>query len=200
MQTRIDAGGKTTFVHVANKPLSSDGLDSVANIAIAFEPSYQTLTLHAINLVRAGKVIDKLRSARIDVLQRETELEYRIYDGRKTVNVDLDDVRVGDLVEYSYSVSGLNPVFQNKVAGEAALQFHVPVDRIFVRLLAPTGRPLKFDNRNTKLQPQVSDASDTSGYRDYRWDLASVPGLRVEKDAPPGFDPTASVAWTEFAD
>jgi transglutaminase-like putative cysteine protease len=197
MQTRIDAGGKTTFVHLANKPLSSDGLDSVANIAIAFEPSYQTLTLHAISLVRAGKVIDKLRSARIDVLQRETELEYRIYDGRKTVNVDLDDVRVGDLVEYSYSVSGLNPVFQNKVAGEAALQFHVPVDRIFVRLLAPTGRPVKFDNRNTKLQPQVSDSG---GYRDYRWDLASVPGLRVEKDAPPGFDPKASVAWTEFAD
>lgn len=194
-QTRIDAGGKTTFVHMANKALSSSGIDGAGNIAISFEPSYQSLTLHAINLIRDGVPIDKLGSARIQVLQRETELEYRIYDGRKTVNVDLDDLRVGDIVEYSYSISGHNPVFRNKVSGAAALQYDVPLDRIFVRVLAAPERALRFASKNTRLQPTLRA---TDGYRDYRWNLVSMPGLRSEKDAPAGFDPQASVAWTEF--
>ncbi len=197
MQTRIDATGKTTFVHLASKALASGGVDRAGNIAIAFEPTYQKLTLHTINLVRDGRVIDKLGSARIQVLQRETELEYRIYDGRKTVNVDLDDLRVGDIVEYSYSVSGHNPVFGNKVSGHAALQYNVPLDRIFLRVMTPSNRPLRFENRNTGLQPELVEAG---GYRDYRWNLIGMPGLSAEKDAPEGFDPQASVAWTEFAD
>ena len=196
-QTRIDAVGKTSYVHIANKALASSGVEAAGNITMDFEPTYQSFTLHALRLIRDGVAIDKLGSARIDVLQRETELELRIYDGRKTVNVELDDLRVGDIVEYAYSVSGHNPVFKNKLSGGMRLQFGVPVDRIFARVLAPVGRPLKFENKNTKLAPQMLDAG---GYRDYRWNLAGMPGVRVEKDAPEGFDPRASVEWTEFAD
>jgi transglutaminase-like putative cysteine protease len=120
-----------------------------------------------------------------------------MYDGRKTVNVELDDLRVGDIVEYSYSVSGNNPVFQNKLSGRADLQYGVPVDRIFVRVMAPLERPLRFANKNTRLEPQLTVSG---GMRDYRWNLVSMPGLRVEKDAPAGFDPQASSDWTEFGD
>ncbi|MEJ7806457.1 MAG: DUF3857 domain-containing protein [Telluria sp.] len=141
-QTRIDAGGKTTFVHVANKALSSSGVETAGNITMEFEPTYQRLTLHTLQLVRNGVAMNKLGSARITVLQRERELEYRIYDGRKSVNVELDDLRVGDVVEYAYSVSGSNPVFKNKLSGGARLQYAVPVDRIFTRLLVPVERPL----------------------------------------------------------
>ncbi len=197
MQTRIDAGGKTTYVHIASKAIASSGVEAAGNITMDFEPTYQSFTLHALNLIRDGVTIGKLASARIEVLQREKELEYRIYDGRKTVNVELDDLRVGDIVEYAYSVSGHNPVFRNKLSGRADLQFGVPVDRIFMRVLTPSERPLNFAYKNTRLQPQLIE---TGGYRDYRWNLVSMPGLRTEKDAPPGFDPQASVDWTEFSD
>ena len=196
-QTRIEADGRTTFVHIASKALASSGVEATGNITMDFEPTYQRFTLHALNLIRDGVSISKLGSARIEVLQRETELELRMYDGRKTVNVELDDLRVGDIVEYSYSVKGHNPVFKNKLSGDVRLQFSVPVDHIFARVLAPLERPLQFAAKNTSLRPQLTEAG---GYRDYRWNLLSMPGLRIEKDAPAGFDSQASLEWTEFSE
>ena len=196
-QTRIEARGVTGYHHFASKALDIKGVQDIAAISLSFEPSYQTLTLNAIDVIRDGHRIGKMKSATIRVLHRETELEYQLFDGNKTVNVAIDDVRVGDIVEYAYTQSGLNPVFANRVAGGAYLQWGVPVDRVFARLLVPQGRQIKLSAQNTKVQAALSEAN---GYRDYRWDQDSVAALRVEKDAPAGFDPYASVQWSEFAD
>jgi transglutaminase-like putative cysteine protease len=196
-QTRIEADGITAYRHYVSKALDSKGVQEVAAISLSFDPTYQKLTLIAVDVLRDGHRIAKIGSATIRVLHRETELEYQLFDGNKTVNVAIDDVRVGDIVEYAYSLSGLNPVFNNRVAGGAYLQWGVPVDRVFVRLLVPPGRHISLSARNTKAQAAVTQ---TDGYSDYRWDLDSVRALRVEKDAPPGFDPYASVQWSEFPD
>lgn len=196
-QTRIEAAGKTVYRHFASKALDSKGVSDVAAISLNFDPTYQTLTLNAVDVIRDGRRIGKLGSATIRVLHRETELEYQLFDGNKTVNVAIDDVRIGDIVEYGYSLSGLNPVFANKVAGRAYLQWAVPVDRAFTRLLVPLGRQIKLSTQNTNAQASITEAG---AYRDYRWTWNSVPALRIEKDAPDGFDPYASVQWSEFPD
>lgn len=195
-QTRIEAHGVANYRHYASKALDSKGVQQIAAISLSFDPTYQTLTLNAIDILRDGQRIGKMGSATIRVLKRETELEYQLFDGNKTVSVAIDDVRVGDIVEYAYVISGLNPVFGNRVAGGAYLQWGVPVDRAFTRLLVPQGRQVKLSAQNTKLQAALSEAN---GYRDYRWDLASVAALRPEKDAPAGFDPYPWVQWSEFA-
>lgn len=194
-QTRIERAGMTVFHHIASKALDTRGVERAAGISMSFDPSYQALTLHFIRVIREGNVSERLVGARIRVLQREAELEYRIYDGRKTVNVVLDDVRVGDTVEYAFSTSGLNPVFGNLVAGGTDLQWGVPVARVFARLLVPQGRELALRLHNSKVRGVLSEAG---GYRDYRWAQDSVPGLRTEKNAPPGFYPYAWVQWSEF--
>jgi transglutaminase-like putative cysteine protease len=196
-QTRIEAGGQTGYRHYASKALDSKGVQDVAAISLTFDPTYQKLTLNAVDVIRDGQRIGKLGSATIRVLHRETELEYQLFDGNRTINVAIDDVRIGDIVEYSYSLAGLNPVFNNKVAGGTYLQWGVPVDRVFARLLVPLGRALAMSAQNTRVQAAMTEAN---GYRDYRWTLDSVPALRVEKDAPAGFDPYASVQWSEFPD
>jgi hypothetical protein len=196
-QTRIEAAGQTAYRHYASKALDSKGVQEIAAISLSFDPSYQSLTLNAVDVIRDGQRIGKLASATIRVLHRETELEYQLFDGNRTINVAIDDVRIGDIVEYSYSVAGLNPVFDNKVAGGAYLQWGVPVDRVFARLLVPLERRLNLSAQNTNAAAAITESN---GFRDYRWTLDSVPALRVEKDAPPGFDPYASVQWSEFPD
>lgn len=196
-QTRVDQRGKVTYLHVAKRALDSSGVEKVASISISYDPTYQSLTLHAINVIRDGKLTPRLASAKVHVLQRETELESQIYDGSMTASVMLDDVRIGDIVEYAYSVDGNNPVFQNKVAGKADLEWAVPVEHAFVRLLVPSSRPVWIAPRHSKLKPQLQEAD---GYRDYRWELHNVPELRVDSGAPDWYDPYASVQWTEFRD
>ncbi|MRW90771.1 DUF3857 domain-containing protein [Duganella sp. FT80W] len=197
MQSRVDQRGKITYFHTASKALDGGGVEKAANLSINFDPSYQTLTLHAINVIRDGKVIPKLAGARVQVLQRETELDYLIYDGSKTASVLLDDVRIGDIVEYAFSLDGVNPVFQGKVSNRAEMGWSVPVARSFVRLLMPSNRPVRIASQNSKLAPVLSEAD---GYRDYRWDQRDVAAIRVDNGAPEWYNPYAAVQWTEYQD
>lgn len=197
VQTRVERQGKTTFSHYASKALDSKGVEEAADISITFDPTYQTLTLHSLNVIRDKRVANRLRSATMRVLQRETELEYRIFDGRKTLSVTLDDLRTGDTVEYAYSLSGMNPVFKNTVSGGADLQWSVPVDRVFVRLLAPPERVVVIKAHGKVTNPQERTAD---GMREWAWDLKRVAGQPFEKDAPPEYAPYAFIQWSEFAD
>jgi transglutaminase-like putative cysteine protease len=197
MQTRIDQRGKVTYFHSASRALDGGGVEKMANVSINFDPSYQALTLHAINVIRDGVVIPKLPGARVHVLQRETELDYLVYDGSMTASVLLDDIRIGDMVEYAFSLDGVNSVFQGKISGRAEMEWAVPVEHSFLRLLTPSNRPLRIAARNTRLEPRLTEAG---GYRDYRWEQHNIPALKVDQGAPEWFDPYASVQWTEFAD
>jgi len=195
VQTRIEAQGKSAYYHYANKALDSRGVSGIADISVTFDPTYEKVIIHAINVVRDGTVIDKLGDAKIKVLQRETDLEYRIYDGSKTLSVVLDDLRVGDVVEYAYSRNGLNPVFNNLIAGAAPMQWKVPVGRVFVRLLAPSARPMTVATRNAAPKAELTE---NGAYRDYRWSQHNMPGLSIDEDAPATYNPYAAVYWSEF--
>lgn len=197
LQVRVEARTKIMYHHVAAKAVNEAGVEEIAHVQIGFDPSYETLMLHSINVRRGKRVMPKLKASAVRVLQREKELEYRIYDGGKTANVFLDDVRVGDIVEYAYTVSGANPVFGNLQFGRFDLQWTVPVNRFYGRLLWPAARKLYLSNHNTEIKPRTGKLN---GYREYQWDVTNPPALLVEEDAPGWYDPYASVEWSEFKD
>ncbi|HET7792666.1 MAG TPA: DUF3857 domain-containing protein, partial [Rhizobacter sp.] len=194
---RVDAQGKTQYRHMASKAINQRGVESVAHVEIGFDPSYQTLTLHSIQVRRGERLIPKLGTASVKVLQREKELEYLIFDGSKTANVFLDDVRVGDIVEYAYSLRGSNPVFGNRHFGRVDLQWAAPVHHVYARLLWPQGRPLELLPRNEAVPAAVSDLGS---HREYVWQAKNVTARVLESDTPNWFDPYPSVQWGEFKD
>ena len=196
-QVRIEPGNKQIFRHFATRAINDKGLGEVASISIGFDPAYQSLTLHAINVIRKGRVIPKLATATVRVLQREPELEARIFDGRKTANVFLEDVRVGDIVEYAYSVRGSNPVFGGRHFGGLDMGWRVPVARRFGRLLVPRGSPLKLVHHQTPLRPVERDQEI---YREYVWDVRNLAPVRPDGDTPAWYDPYPWVQWSEFGD
>lgn len=196
-QTRVGVQGQVQYQHLAMRAVNESGVEDVAHISVSFDPTYQALTLHKVQVYRNGKLIPKLRGATIRVLEREKELEYRIFDGRKSVNVFLTDVRVGDVVEYAYSIRGTNPVFGNRFFGRISLQWSVPVRHIVARLVWPQERPLYFNRHETKTEPRVREQG---GYREYRWDVANAPALVVDDNAPSWYDPYPWVQWGEFKD
>lgn len=196
-QVRIEANDQHVFRHFASRAVNDKGLDQIASITIGFDPAYQSLTLHAINVIRKGRVIPKLATATVRVLQREPELEARIFDGRKTANVFLEDVRVGDIVEYAYSVRGSNPVFGGRHFGGLEMGWRVPVARRFGRLLVPNGSPLKLVHHKTSLRPVERDQET---YREYVWDVRNLAPIRADTDTPGWYDPYPWVQWSEYGD
>jgi len=196
-QHRSGASGRENFRRYVTKALTIGGVESIANLHIEFDPAYQELILHHIHVIRGERVISKIENANIRVLQREAELESLIYDGRKSLSIFLDDVRIGDLVDYAYTLSGHNPVFAGKIFGSESLQFNVPVGRIHTRLLLPAISNIKVLAKRTQLKSRISVRD---GYREYRWDQRGVAARRVESGAPAWYNPHPGIFWSEFRD
>lgn len=196
-QTRLEAHDRVVYNHFAMRAVSGDGVEEAAHVKISFDPSYETLTLHSIKVHRGGRVFSRLVPARVELLQREKDLEARIYDGRKTANAMLEDVRIGDVVEYDYTVRGVNPAFRDRGAGGYDLQWRVPLQSMYARLTVPEGRDVRLLPRNTALRPEVRHRD---GWVDYVWRADKLPALQEDDDAPGWYDAFPIVQWSEYPD
>lgn len=196
-QILVQGNTRQTYYHSALKIQNESGLENSSNVEIRFDPSYQTLHLHSVQIRRGDKIIPKLEPSAIKVLQREKSLEQLIFNGSKTANFFLEDVRVGDVVEYAYTVRGSNPVFGGRHYSQFDLQWGVPVLQVHARLLTEPGRKPAIRPLNNAPEPVERLVG---GLKEYVWSQKATASLRVRDDAPAWFDPYPSVQWSDFHD
>jgi lipoprotein NlpI len=197
-QVRVEGRSMSEYTRVVRVVNQTAGLPVASQIELEFDPSYQTLTLHRLELLRQGARLNKIDAKRIQLLQREKGLEQSMYDGRATLSVLLDDVRVGDEVDLAYTVSGLNPVFAGKFVHHSWLSSHRgPVAQYQVRLLAPADRPI-----HTHVGPaDVLSQSKTLGtMKETTWRRSAAPMLRAEPGAPQSVWLAEQISFSEFND
>ena len=154
-QYQLNATSETHYYHIVRVINQSAGLDTGSRIEIQFDPSFQMLILHHLELVRAGKRLNRL-DRKYPLLRRETQLERQIYDGRETLSIVLDDVRAGDEIDYAYSIRGSNPVFGNKFVAVVGLGNILGPETLHqVRLLASPSREIHYAMVHGNLQPKI---------------------------------------------
>ena len=181
----------------------ASGLASAGHVEVSFDPSYQKVLLHTFAVWRDGRRLDRLADARIEMLRREAGLESGEIDGRKTLLVVLNDVRVGDVVEISYSVLGQNPVHGPSHDGSLATAFDMPVDHLFASVTSRSARRLHVLGVRTESLPAVQEAGGVQ-----RWQLAlsNVMAIQAEDGTPtdyavyPRVDYSDDADWHEVAD
>jgi len=184
------------YHHLVMRILSAKGVENGSEGRVEFDPEYEHLTLHGAWLIRGGRRFAALRPGEVKVIQRETELERRLYDGTLTAVAFLPDVRQGDVVEYAYTVRGANPVFGGRYSGRFPLAYGVPVGRIAVRLRWPQGRGLSHRTHGIELAPA---SSRRDGSVELRWERTAVPAVDDEDELPPGVDPYPGLELSEHA-
>ncbi len=196
-QIRVAAQSLERYHHVARRMVSAKGVENGSELRIDFDPQYERLTLHEVWLHRGGARIPALRADEVRVIQREPDLDRQLYDGEHTALVFLRDVRVGDVVEASWTVRGSNPVFGGRYSGAFSLGYEVPVARLGVRILSPGGRPLRWSVQGLELPP--SRRRD-GAMEEYRWTRSGVAATDDEGDLPPGLDPFPWLEVSEWQD
>ncbi|WP_109831025.1 DUF3857 domain-containing protein [Reichenbachiella versicolor] len=173
------------FIEYRIKLLSSEGVQEMSTINISFDPTYEQLTLHKIRVYREGKWIDKTRSSKVEVLQREKSLERSLYDGSLSAVVNLTDVRVGDILDYSYSLRGYNPIKNGIYSTDLYFQFNVPVSRIYKRIITKDKKDLKYVLNEGMSKPELKISN--LGY-EYIWDIAALETLIYDNNVPAWYD------------
>jgi len=184
-----------SFIHIAYRIVNESGVTDASRITINFDPSYQKVELHTVLIRRAGAVIHVLDHTPIQLVRRESGLEYQVLDGSFTALLILDDVRAGDIIDYSYTIRGRNPALGMHYCDSFGLASSEPVRRIEWSLLWPADGPLSVRSDGTSIVPRVE--REPNGVR-YHWSLEGVKAIRSEGELPRGFDPYPQVHLSSF--
>jgi tetratricopeptide (TPR) repeat protein len=133
------------YVDTALKVLNATGLQGAGQVGAVWDPSLQTLTIHRLELIRDGKTIDLLAGPdKFLVLRRENNLSRAMLDGRLTANKQIEDLRVGDIVRFSYSVKGRDPAMAGH-SEDVSLWFgKFQIDHVHLRAVWPKSKPMRI--------------------------------------------------------
>jgi len=133
--------------------------------------------------VKRGKdVINHLKDAKIKVLQRERELERKNYSGRKSISIILDDIRVGDIISYSFTLKSTNINDNKSFYTKVYLSNSVPIRSMSKRILWPQSLPpLAIKNHSTDFQVNIKKQGK---YIEYLWQKKDIPVYQDEPYTP----------------
>jgi hypothetical protein len=153
------------------------------------------LIFHSIRIIRGKESINKLQPAKIKVIQQEEELDMHLYDGSLSAVLFLEDVRKGDIIEYSYTMKGFNPVFKGKYSGLFETGYSVPVYNLYYKLLVPEGREVQIKNSLTEVRYEMKKTGNETCYE---WKLSKVPAMGEQDYTPSWYDPYPMIMVSEY--
>jgi hypothetical protein len=190
-QIHVVGANVDEYFRRVRRVVTSAGVQNASELSIDFDPSYQRLVLHDVGIVRDGKRIDELARDEVRIIEKESGAKDSIYDGQLTALLFLKDVRPGDVIDYSWSLEGSNPLLGGRYADEFDFGAHVPTRLMRHRLVWPANRllhlskPAKIDHRS---------AEDV-----YTWERRDVGSTDAEDSTPDWYEPWETVQVTEYA-
>ena len=195
IDTQVNVDKSEVFIHAVKEITTEAGAQSGANLQFAWDPSFQELIVHQITIQRGTERMDRLDPIRFKVIQQETGLSQQIYSGALSAVLFLEDVRVGDRIEYAYTLRGENPSLQGRFQDTFLLGWSVPVQRQRIRLLCREGHQLHIQDHGTTLEPNVRSRGDI---KEYVWDMREMPAVAVEDQTPSWFPAYPWLQLSEF--
>ncbi len=185
------------YSHIIKKITSQNGVQNGSRVEIDFDPSFQQLTVHFILIIRDGQIIDRLDPAKFKVIQQESGLDRHLFNGELSAVLFLEDIRVGDVIDYAYSISGENPIFKGHFISSFLLQWAYPMHQQRYRLLWPASKKLTVQNHGTTIQPEIKSAGQ---FLDYRWSLDNEAPFVFEGSVPGSVESYRWIQFTDFSD
>lgn len=176
---------------------NSFGVERNSSIEISFDPGYESLRLHELWILRAGVLLDKLPTARLDMLRADSERDELIHDGTRTLAIALDDVRVGDKVRYSYTVEGENPVFEGYREIAVSTELWRALDRNHTRILTSMKHPFSRRVRGADVVVQIKESD---GVQELIVDQLALPEFSLEDDVPSWHYNRGTIVFSDMAD
>jgi transglutaminase-like putative cysteine protease len=123
------------YTHEVINVVSYSGITNASQLSITYDTSYQKLKIHHLYVWRKGEKINRTSDLSFEVMNNEYNLHNGIYMGSITAYDNLNDVRKDDLLDFSYTLVGKNPIFGKEKYLFTALETTNPIDRFVVRVL-----------------------------------------------------------------
>lgn len=184
-QVRYHNAARVEYARLVAEVTNREGLEHAANIQINFRPNFDQIFVHRIIIHRNGKKIDLLDKTRFQVFQRESNLERGIVDGQLTAFANLPDVRVGDIVEYTFSLTYKTILMSGDFFDRFSTSYNVPIGILERRVIVPENFKLQFKYSRQQHKPAI----DTNkGETSYTWLITDPDPYESEATGPKWYD------------
>ncbi len=177
--TQINVPKQTVFYRVTTKVTDNVGIQNASTINIGYDPSYQKLKFHKIHIIRNNEIIDKLNISNFQVMRRELNAENYMYDGSLSAVMNITDVRTDDIIDYSYSIIGFNPIHKNIFSTTFFLNDVESAGKIHTSILSKN--KLNYKAINTDIEPTISNENNL--YK-YNWETTNTKKVDFEESTP----------------
>jgi tetratricopeptide (TPR) repeat protein len=126
------------YQRLQSQALSPQALPLLGTVAVSWSPASEVATIHHVNLIRDGAVIDLLSSQTFEILRREENLEQAMLDGVATAVLQPQGLRVGDILDVAYTVATRDPVLGGHLEQALDLNPLVRIEQARLRASWPT--------------------------------------------------------------
>jgi hypothetical protein len=170
----------------AYEAMTPELVAEAAKFSIDFNPGYQQLTLHRVELRREGKWEDRLDPARISLARRESGFEDDMSDGAVTALIVLPDVRPRDVVRIAYSVRGGNPIMADSIANAFPIAWVDPILERHAKAVYPRDAKVGVRKHGTDVTVARTESADAQAFeiREH-----GVPAVRDQGNYPRWYSP-----------
>lgn len=193
---QYDISKETKYAQSVVKILTSEGITQMSNLTFEFDPTYEKLIIHKIDVIRDGERIPKLDLRRIETIQRESNLERNLYDGRLTSIVNLNDMREGDILDYAYSIIGQNPIYQGGYSNILYFQYPAAIGKLHTKVRVPDNDTFEFKYFNNA--PEATEREE-NGSKEYEWILNDIKPRFYDTNTPVWFNDYQYVQFGNYA-
>jgi tetratricopeptide (TPR) repeat protein len=189
-------GTVETITHEVTRLAGRKGVEKLGEYRnIAFEPSFQKLTLNEARIHKANGRIVPVQPRHVQL--RDVGTDYQVYDREKQLIISFPSLEVGDVIEVKWTVRGRNPehgghFFTRYSFGDP--QFPVLIDEFRVRL--PRGRTFKHAVIAGKITPVRAEQGE---WVNYLWRATNCKRLPQDENPPSRETLRPSLACSTFA-
>ncbi|MBB3698258.1 DUF3857 domain-containing protein [Flammeovirga yaeyamensis] len=166
-----------SYYEQAYKVVDIEAVQSSSNFNISFDPSYESIHIHKLDIIRNGKKINKLDVRKFEVIRQETDLQNYLYNGRMSAIHQLKDVRKGDIISYAYTRKGFHPFYKQKFGYTFYQNHSTPVATVYTKLIISKDEKVieKVYNQATPFKKEVKGnlqifTQRGSGMEDYTYE------------------------------
>jgi tetratricopeptide (TPR) repeat protein len=196
-QTRIADGVVWSYRELGTRAISADALARMGTITLNWQPFHGDLIVHRVDIVRDGKHIDVLKSGqKFNVIRRELGLEALEMNGILTATLQVEGLRVGDVLDIAYSEQVKDPALKGGVQANAlVLPEPIKVDFARARLMWPTGAKILWKGGLTGLKATESEAA---GWHEVDFAMPAPKPPEAPVDAPKRYQPFPLIEASSF--
>ena len=177
--------------------LNVTGIEQMANFELSFDPGYQRLVINHIRVTRDGVTEDRHEAAQVEFARHESDSTRLIFNGEATALVRIDDIRVGDVLDYAYTIYGENPSYAGEHFRRFGLNWGIPVEQRSLRALFNRGEARIVD-ANTDDVDIIRERH--GGEEEIRLDPVGRSAINGETGAPNWYEQFPTLRISTFAD